>query len=140
MTTSYCKLLNFLILFSLTSCVPFQQITCPPGFKPYKEYSLFFGRNGAKNQEVVSDKAWDNFLAKSITRYFPDGLTVFDAKGQWHTPHGKIIHERSKVVVILTNTNTQSTSSSISQIVDTYKKNFAQDSVLTSIKGTCGAF
>ena len=45
---------------------------------------------------------WLAFLDKEVTPRFPDGLTVFDAYGQW-LDHGQTVPSRlrSKVLVIL---------------------------------------
>lgn len=50
----------------------------------------------------ISDAQWRAFLDKEVTPRFPDGLTVFDAYGQWLF-RGKDGPERlnSKVLVIL---------------------------------------
>ena len=56
---------------------------------------LLFGRSN------VSETAWDRFLAAEVTPRFPEGLTVYDARGQWRNPETtKISRERSKVVMI----------------------------------------
>jgi len=50
----------------------------------------------------VTDAQWRDFLDREVTPRFPDGLTVFDAYGQWrsrgHDTPGRL---RSKVLVIL---------------------------------------
>lgn len=58
---------------------------------------LFFGRNMPGGQ-VVSDSAWINFLSEVVTPRFPDGLTVFQAAGQWRGADGKIEREASFVL------------------------------------------
>ena len=50
---------------------------------------LYFGvgeESGAADRpqtEGISDEKWRAFLDKEVTPRFPDGLTVFDAYGQW---------------------------------------------------------
>lgn len=50
---------------------------------------LYFGvgeESGASKREqtdVISEAQWRAFLDKEVTPRFPDGLTVFDAYGQW---------------------------------------------------------
>ena len=74
--------------------------TCPAGLDRFIEYRLFFGRS-RQGVEVVSDAAWDAFLADEITTRFPDGLTVLDAAGQWRDSSGTVNRERAKLVIIL---------------------------------------
>lgn len=50
----------------------------------------------------VSDADWQDFLDREVTPRFPDGLTVFDAYGQWLNRHkDKPSRLRTKVLVIL---------------------------------------
>jgi hypothetical protein len=55
---------------------------------------LFFGA------AAVSKAAWAEFLAREVTPRFPDGLTVFDARGQWRGPSGRIGREASRVLLV----------------------------------------
>ncbi len=50
----------------------------------------------------IDDARWQQFLDREVTPRFPDGLTVFDAYGQWLF-RGRAAPERldSKVLVIL---------------------------------------
>jgi hypothetical protein len=50
----------------------------------------------------VAEMRWRAFLDREVTPRFPDGLTVFDAYGQWRD-HGSHATERlwTKVLVIL---------------------------------------
>ena len=73
--------------------------SCPASTDLFAEYRLFFGRSqGAV--EVVSDEAWQDFLAEEITPRFPDGLTVLDAAGQWRDATGSLVRERTKLLLI----------------------------------------
>lgn len=89
---------------------------------------LYFGRNiGTTGQ--VTETEFQQFLNQIITPLFPDGLTVYDAKGQFSDSTNTQIREPSKVVSLLYEdslTNQQS----INQIIDAYKNQFQQDSVL----------
>lgn len=125
------------LLFILGADVYQTHLKCPNGLSQLTEYRLFFGRNGPHGQEVVSRQAWESFLEKTVTPLFPDGLTVYDAKGQWTDSLGKLIRENSKVILILT---FQDKFESIQKITSTYKKLFQQESVFVLSNLTCGAF
>ncbi|KRG43421.1 hypothetical protein ARC78_07300 [Stenotrophomonas pictorum JCM 9942] len=69
---------------------------------------LYFGvgeesGNSAREQtDMVSEAQWRVFLDKEVTPRFPDGLTVFDAYGQWlfrGAPEPNRL--RTKVLVVL---------------------------------------
>jgi len=67
---------------------------------------LYFGvgaeANETRNQPVIGEAQWRHFLDTEVTPRFPDGLTVFDAYGQWLF-RGREEPNRlpSKVLVIL---------------------------------------
>ena len=74
------------------------QQECPEGMDPVNEYRLFFG---VENDDgiVVTEEQWTHFLADAITPRFPAGLTVFDGRGQWLDPTGKLNRDRVKIVM-----------------------------------------
>ena len=55
--------------------------------------TLYFGL--ARSKGSVSELEWQIFLRDEVTRRFPDGLTVWEAEGQWRTSAGSIDHEQS---------------------------------------------
>src|SRR5689334_3862218 len=61
--------------------------------------TLYFGTN--RPTGTVSELEWQIFVRDEVTTRFPDGLTVWDAQGQWKDPHGAIAQERSKVLLIV---------------------------------------
>ncbi|MCE2474290.1 MAG: DUF3574 domain-containing protein [Alphaproteobacteria bacterium] len=111
---------------------------CPAGTGQFTEYRVYFGRNRA-DAEVVSDKAWDAFRANEITPRFPAGLTVLDAAGQWRDSAGTIVSEKSKLVVILTRIDDAGLPRT-DQVVQAYKKMFAQEAVLQTVATVCASF
>ena len=112
--------------------------TCPAGTDRFDEYRLFFGR-AQGSVEVVTDSAWQSFLAEEITPRFPDGLTVLDAYGQWRNASGTIIKERSKVLIILAEPNTSGMQRT-EEIMQEYKRAFDQEIVLRAITTACVSF
>lgn len=69
---------------------------------------LYFGVGGedavsARAQtDTISEERWRAFLDHEVTPRFPDGLTVFDAHGQWlFRGTGTPERLRTKVLVIL---------------------------------------
>ena len=60
------------------------------------------GPSAREQTDVISEAQWRAFLDKEVTPRFPDGLTVFDAYGQWlfrGAPEPNRL--RTKVLVIL---------------------------------------
>jgi hypothetical protein len=116
-----------------------QDPNCRAGEKPVLRIELMFGRNiGGKLG--VSDRRWSDFLVREITPWFPDGLTVTDALGQWRDrENGKIVREKSKIVMLLAAEIPQ-TRESVEAVVAAYKKRFNQQSVGVVSRAACAAF
>lgn len=122
---------------TLTSCGG-GAISCTDGSDHFVQYELYLGRDGPDG-EVVTDEAWSEFLAESVTPLFPEGLTVLDAAGQWRNAEGTVERERSKLLVILAAPGDPA-ANAIARIADSYKHRFDQESVLTAAAHTCVTF
>lgn len=91
---------------------------------------LYFGF-GKNDGSEVSDAEWEAFLATEVTPRFPEGFTVLYANGQFRTASGKIVRERSRVIVLLYPKKARSVSSSkIDAVRQAYARLFDQESVL----------
>ena len=112
---------------------------CDDGFEEFAEYSLFFGRSDSTGAEVVSEEAWNEFLADTVTPRFPDGLTVTDGRGQWQLESGAIQEEGTKVLYILTGTG-DGEGRLLDELSEEYKRRFGQESVLLTSSTTCVSF
>ena len=87
----------------------------------------------------VSEGQWRSFLREKVTPRVPDGLTVWEAKGQWRSADGNITHERAKVL-LLVHADTPDVRSAIQAIIADYKRNYQQESVLWETASVCAAF
>lgn len=122
----------------LPSCTVLPQ-TCTPPAQAKVSAELMFGRK-IGDRIGVSEAAFAAFVAREITPRFPDGLTVIDAKGQWRdSERGTIVREPSKVV-LLTFAEDPARRADIAAISDAYKRQFQQQSVLTSLRASCVTF
>jgi hypothetical protein len=109
------------------------------GAKSMLVAEMAFGRN-IKGGPGVTDTEWAEFQRETLTRQFPDGLTVMDAVGQWTDPRAKrMVSEPSKFVVLAA-PDTQATLQSLRIVTDTYKRRFGQDSVMVIVNPRCVAF
>ena len=61
------------------------------------EDTLYFGLSTPHGK--VTSAQWESFLANQVTPIFPDGLTAWDAKGQWKDAKGAIGKEPTKVLL-----------------------------------------
>jgi hypothetical protein len=67
---------------------------------------------------------------------FPNGLTVWEADGQWKGQDGAIGHEKSKVL-LLVHPDTEAARAAVQTVIATYRKTFEQESVLWETARVC---
>ncbi|MEP7363897.1 MAG: DUF3574 domain-containing protein [Acidobacteriota bacterium] len=120
-----------------TGGAPAPASPCGPQGRPYTRTTLYFGLTAG--QAAITESDWKSFLSDAVTPKFPEGLTVWEAKGQWRRPDGKITRERAKVL-LLVHEDTPSVRESLSSVIDTYKQAFHQDSVLWETSPVCVGF
>lgn len=99
-----------------------------PGLRAAHVERLYFGRN-IGDSATVSDSAWGSFVHDELTPAFPEGATVWDAAGQWRSPDGVLVRERS-FVVELVHLVTADIEARVQRVIDAYKRRFAQEAVL----------
>jgi hypothetical protein len=98
--------------------------------------TLYFGRTRPNGS--VSELEWQMFLRDEVTQRFPEGLTVWEAEGQWRTAAGSIDHEQSKVL-LLVHSDTAAARQSVQAVIEAYRKKFDQQSVLWENARVCVA-
>lgn len=103
------------ILFSACTFQVFEEKNCD---------TLYFGTQISGGGEVT-DAQWQQFLADVVTPRFPDGFTTWEANGQWRDQKGVIEHERTHILQIV-----DPRENKIREIIEAYKKQFAQEAVL----------
>ena len=113
------------------------QIACASGEQRLVHEALYFGT--ATPTGVVTRAQWDEFLASVVTPRFPDGLTAWQASGQWRGADGTIVHEDSHVLNLL-HPDDAASDRAVREIVEAYKTRFAQDAVLRVQAQACASF
>jgi Protein of unknown function (DUF3574) len=104
-----------------------------------QQVELYFGAS-VKGRPFVTERAWSKFLDTEVTPRFPDGLTVFDAHGQWRSGDGRIYREATRVLLILYKADAAS-EGKIEALRDAYKKQFHQEDAPLRVDSTvCAAF
>jgi hypothetical protein len=89
--------------------------------------TLFFGLSSARGP--VSQVEWDNFLRDIVTPRFPDGLTYWEANGQWRGSDNKLVREHSMVLQIIHPESPQA-EMALQEISLRYQQQYEQGSVL----------
>ncbi|MDC0713299.1 DUF3574 domain-containing protein [Stigmatella sp. ncwal1] len=99
---------------------------------------LFFGMD-RENAAPVSEAEWQGFVDTIVTPRFRDGLTMFDADGQYMMDTGNLVHENSKIIILL-HDGSDTRSRDIDTIREEYKRQFQQEAVLRIDSTSCVAF
>ena len=136
---------NLLILCLLISGLIAGPLGCStvgsPGCRPSEEKaiadSLYFG--SARPSGTVSPEEWQAFVVKEVTPRFPQGLTSWQASGQWLSASGVLQRERS-FVLYLVHPDTPQAERGIREIIERYRNEFQQESVLRVRSLVCVSF
>jgi len=116
-----------------------QPAACSAPLKSQQVAELLLGRK-IGDRLGVSETQFLNFLDREITPRFPDGLTVYDARGQYRDGERKrIVREPSKVVMIVLPGSPEDMAR-LREIADAYKKRFRQQSVGIVLRQACVSF
>lgn len=111
--------------------------SCAPTGTAHMRTTLYFGLSHKTGN--VRETQWRRFLRNEVTPRFPDGLTVWEAAGQWRQSNGKIGRERAKVLLVV-HEDHSAVRSAILAVVESYKRTFQQESVLWETAPVCAAF
>jgi hypothetical protein len=112
---------------------------CAPPTSAMQQVEMYFG-SSVKGAPAVTAEAWSQFLASEVTPRFADGLTVFEANGQWRSSDGQVYREATHVVLILYRADA-TTEGKIEAIRDAYKQQFHQENAPVRVDTTvCAAF
>jgi hypothetical protein len=99
---------------------------------------LYFGMGKPDNTFTTNDE-YQHFIDEQVSPRFRDGFTVFEGRGQYLDPKGRMWREPTKVLVLMYPPDA-SKSTAIDQIRNAYKTEFRQEAVLRVDGTTCVAF
>lgn len=126
-------------LLALSACAqPNAAPVCTAPLKPALEINLYFGRDKPAGGEV-SEAEWASFVSESVTPQFPAGLSVFNVEGQYRDRAGRIVRERSKLLVVVV-FDDPAHRSKVSAIVEAYSRRFGQHSIFRVEQAACAGF
>jgi hypothetical protein len=124
------------VAVSLGACArPGAPPVCTAPLKPALEIDLYFGRDKTGGGEV-SEAEWTSFLAAIVTPRFPDGLSVINVEGQAREPAGRIVRERTKLLVVVV-FDAPAHQGRVREIVEAYNSRFGQHGVFRSEHAVC---
>lgn len=124
-------LLSAALLCALTACASLAPLPIKPGDPSAcgerRLDRVLFGMNSPSGP--VTDGQWQAFLAEVVTPRFPDGLTIYQAQGQWRGASGEIEREDSRAIDLV-HTDSAAGRQRVVEIADEYKRRFQQEAVL----------
>ena len=123
------------LALALSACARPVTSACPAPLQSALEVNLYFGRDKPAGGEV-SDAEWASFLAETVTPRFPAGLTVIDTRGQHRDPQGRIVGERTKLVVIVVFV-APAHRERVKAIVEDYRNRFGQHGIFRVEQPVC---
>jgi hypothetical protein len=103
-----------------------------------EQTTLYFGLNRPAGKAITAEE-WQQFVDGDVTPRFREGLTVFDARGQWLGNNGKVAREPSKALMLIHAVDAQS-DKKIDELRGVYKSRFAQESVMRVDQPVCVQF
>jgi hypothetical protein len=128
-----------MLVLALAGGADAQLLDCLGGQRPSQVAELMFGRN-IGSRLGVNEADWSRFVDREIVSRFPNGLTMFNAAGQWRDEAtNKIVRERSKVVQIVLPGQVEDIAR-LNEIVAAYKRRFKQHSVVMIVRPSCVSF
>ncbi len=125
------------LAFALSACALTRDVVCRQGEQPAIQDMLYFGT--ARPEGVVSAEAWAGFVETTVTPRFPQGLTVFQASGQWRRSDCSLVHEATHVLHLI-HADDASSEQSVTEIMASYKSRFEQEAVLRVKARACVSF
>ena len=103
-----------------------------------QQTTLYFGLSRPAGKDITGQE-WQQFVDQDVTPRFRDGLTVFDARGQWQGNDGKVAREQSKALMLIHGKDAAS-EQNIEALRGLYKSRFAQESVMRVDQPVCVQF
>jgi hypothetical protein len=126
-------------VLTLAGSADAQLVDCLGGQRPSQVAELMFGRN-IGGRLGVNEADWSRFVDREIIPRFPNGLTVFNAAGQWRDKATqKIVREPSKIVQIVLPGQVDDIER-LNEVVAAYKTRFKQQSVGMVVRPACVSF
>jgi hypothetical protein len=124
-------------LLALGACTPPQVAAsmCAAPLKPAVEVDLYFGGD-AGNGRSVSEAEWAAFMAEEVTPRFPNGLSVIDVAGQYREPSGRMVREKTKLIVVVI-FDAPAHLTKVLAVIDAYHRRHNQNSVFRTEHAVC---
>lgn len=109
---------------------------CQGGQDAAVQELLYFGTD--KPSGRVTPEDWARFLSETVTPRFPDGLTAWQASGQWRSASGSVVQEPSYVLNLVYPPSAEA-EKAVLELIASYKARFQQEAVLRVKANACSS-
>lgn len=124
-------------LIVLGACTQSPAVVCGANETAALVDTLYFGT--ARPGGAVTPEEWADFVSRAVTPRFPQGLTFWDASGQWRSGTGAIAREGSRVLQLV-HPASAADDEAVRAIMRDYKARFQQEAVLRVRAPGCMSF
>lgn len=120
----------------LASCGTINGLSCGSGGQRAVQEVVYFGIDTPSGSVTPED--WTRFLTDTVTPRFPDGLSVWQASGQWRAASGVMVNEPTYILSLIHPDNA-TTNKAMQDILSSYKTRFHQEAVLRVSSAVCAS-
>ena len=107
---------------------------CGDGGQRAVQEVVYFGTDTPSSSVTPED--WTRFLTDTVTPRFPEGLSVWQASGQWRAAPGVMVNEPTYILSLIHPGNAI-TDKAMRDILSSYKTRFHQEEVLRVSSAVC---
>jgi hypothetical protein len=125
-----------LLCLILSGCETMNGPSCSPGGQRAVQELVYFGTDTPSGP--VTPDEWTRFLSETVTPRFPQGLSVWQASGQWRSASGVIVNEPTYILSLI-HLDDIVTNKAVQDILASYKIRFQQEAVLRVTTAVCTA-
>lgn len=128
------RLLGVVLCLVLSGCETMRGFACSSGEQRGVQEFVYFGTDTPSGS--VSPEDWARFLREVVISRFSEGLSVWQASGQWRGVSGVMVNE-STYVLSLIHPDDAATNRAMQDILASYKTRFQQEAVLRVTTPVC---
>lgn len=125
---------DVLLCIVLSGCGTVSGYACGEGGQRAVQEVVYFGTDTPSGSVTPED--WTRFLTDTVTPRFPEGLSVWQASGQWRAASGVMVNEPTYILSLIHPDNA-TTDKAMRDILSSYKTRFHQEAVLRVSSAVC---
>jgi Protein of unknown function (DUF3574) len=126
---------GLLLCVVLSGCETMNWASCGGGRQRAVQEFVYFGTNTPAGS--VTPQEWTKFLSEVVTSRFTEGLSVWQASGQWKAASGVIVNEQTYVLSLIHTADNAKMDKAMQDILASYKTRFQQEAVLRVTAPVC---